>query len=149
MRIGADLAVAGMTLNVSNIRPSRRSARLALPADLTAPAKARAATEAVLRRWGLRHLLDTVLLAVSEMVTNAVRHGRPPVTLDVRLDGERLSVGVHDGDAALPPDKATPAADDAEGGRGLLIIDALSDGTGARLKPPQGKVTWAVFHTRG
>ncbi len=118
---------------------------LALPSDLTAPRSARHAVRALLQRWRLAGLLDPVLLAVSELVTNAVRYGRAPVRLTLRRCARGVSVGVHDAAQALPPGASLPDAD-AENGRGLLLVEAVADETGVR-PDGDGKVVWARFGT--
>ncbi|MGI8537605.1 MAG: ATP-binding protein, partial [Mycobacteriales bacterium] len=77
-------------------RLGQQRTSLSLPIDDTAPSCARRRTRELLSQWGLDHLRDTVLVVVSELVTNAVRHGRPPVSMSFRYDGARLAVGVHD-----------------------------------------------------
>lgn len=116
---------------------------LSLPADTTAPSAARQAARQALARWRLAPLADSVLLAVSELVTNAVRHGRPPVHLSMRCCGRRLSVAVADRDADRLPSDSMPGMS-AEGGRGLAIVQAVATKTGSR-RDPQGKVVWAEF----
>ena len=112
-----------------------------LPPDLTAAREARAATRRILPRWRLGALLDPVLLVVSELVGNAVRHGRPPVDMRLRQTGRGVRVDVHDDEAAAP----TPAAltSDAESGRGLLLVDAVATESGVEQIDGDGKVVWA------
>ncbi|MCW2606188.1 MAG: hypothetical protein JWO60_881 [Frankiales bacterium] len=118
---------------------------VALPSDLTAPGSARRAVRPLLHRWRLSGLLDPVLLAVSELVTNAVRYGRAPVRLSLRRCSGGVAVGVHDGAVVVPRAPGLPD-DDAEGGRGLLLVEAVSDETGVRAEA-DGKVVWARFDT--
>lgn len=114
-----------------------------LPADVSAPGSARRAVRPLLARWRLSGLLDPVLLTVSELVTNAVRYGRPPVRLSLRRCSEGLVVGVHDS-VALPPRDPSLPHDDAESGRGLALVEAFADETGVRPEA-DGKVVWARF----
>ena len=71
----------------------------------------------------LDDLVDDVRLVTSELVGNAVRHGEPPVTLDVVLDDgdgrHRVVLTCRDGG---PWDGSDPSPDS---GRGLLIVRAL------------------------
>jgi anti-sigma regulatory factor (Ser/Thr protein kinase) len=112
-----------------------------LPSDLTAAREARAVARRVLPRWRLASLVEPVLLVVSELVGNAVRHGRPPVNLRLRKTGEGVRVDVHDEDATAP----IPVTDagEAESGRGLLLIDALAAESGVEHIAGDGKVVWA------
>ena len=112
-----------------------------LPADLTAPRAARDATRGALRSWRLAKLLDPVLLTVSELVGNAIRHGRPPVALRLRRHGPGVQVAVHDED----PQPPRQPGDDVgrESGRGLLLVRALASETGVEQVQDDGKVVWA------
>ncbi|MDT7569991.1 MAG: hypothetical protein QOE05_165 [Actinomycetota bacterium] len=112
-----------------------------LPSDLTAAREARAATRRILPGWRLGALLDPVLLVVSELVGNAVRHGRPPVDLRLRKTDRGVRVDVHDEDSAPPATSAT--SHDAESGRGLMLVDAVAVDTGVEQIEGDGKVVWA------
>lgn len=114
-----------------------------LPSDGTAPAVARARTRSVLGAWRLPGLLDPLLLVVSELVGNAVRHGKPPVALLLRRIGPSVRVEVHDEDASTPSRAALPA-DDAESGRGGFLVEAVANDTGVEQIPGDGKVVWAT-----
>ncbi|MEU0601571.1 ATP-binding protein [Streptomyces sp. NPDC006393] len=91
---------------------------------------------ALLRSWDLPgEAADDVLLVVSELVTNALVHARPPATLRVwrlPVDGRRaVHVEVTDLGPASPPEPAA-APDPDEHGRGLAIVTALSARCGVR-----------------
>lgn len=84
---------------------------------------------------------DTLELAMSELVGNAVRHGRPPVFYDIASDGRDLVLNVSDGDPR-PPGDATDCGPDAEGGRGLFLVQKLARDWG--WEPTMaGKRVWA------
>jgi anti-sigma regulatory factor (Ser/Thr protein kinase) len=117
-----------------------------LPEDLTAPGRARALARRTLSRWSLPGLLEPVTLAVSEMVANAVRHGRGPVALTLSRRRGQVRVGVHDGAPAPAAERQQPDLT-AESGRGLLIVEELADDTGVREIADDGKVVWANFTT--
>jgi anti-sigma regulatory factor (Ser/Thr protein kinase) len=88
-------------------------------------------------------ILDDALLLISELVTNAVRHGSPPILLALECDGEGLRVRVRDGAPALPRPRDSIPED--EGGRGLALVDALSDAWGAEPVVDEhggGKSVW-------
>ena len=123
------------------------SGRLQLPDDTTAPRKARSHTRRVLGSWLLPGLLEPLLLVVSELVTNAVRHGKPPVELLLRRVGSGVRVDVHDESSAFgPPVRPRDWAgdEDAEGGRGLSLIAAVSVDHGVDQILHDGKRVWAV-----
>lgn len=92
--------------------------------------------------WKLdRDTTETALLLVSELATNAIRHGAPPVRLSLRLEQDRLRVEVTDSSPALPQ-VARPGPDQT-GGRGLLIVQQLAAKWGARALPRHlGKTVW-------
>lgn len=85
-------------------------------------------------------LIDDVVLVTSELVTNAVRHGSPPVGLLARAGSRWLRVEVHDHSSAMPVPQH--ADDDDEQGRGLGIVSALATRWGTR-PTTAGKVVWA------
>jgi anti-sigma regulatory factor (Ser/Thr protein kinase) len=113
-----------------------------------APAEARRATREVLGRWGLPALVDRVVLVVSELVTNSVRYGRPPVRLDLRRLRGCVRVDVHD---TVPQEPVlhgrAPVDTDRESGRGLLIVSAVADEVGVEQVPGDGKHVYASFDT--
>ncbi len=90
--------------------------------------------------WRLdRELTETALLLVSELATNAIRHGTPPVRLVLRMHGERLRVEVTDSSPTLP-EVAHPGPDQV-GGRGLQIVQQLAARWGSR-RSRIGKTVW-------
>jgi anti-sigma regulatory factor (Ser/Thr protein kinase) len=108
------------------------------PAELTTPAEARRFVVGVLRAGGVE-IGDAVPLVVSELVTNAVLHAGSPAQVEVRVGNDCVRIEVHDSATELPtprdPDPYTVT------GRGLMLVDALSDRWGAAAKP-SGKVVW-------
>ncbi|MCX2185730.1 ATP-binding protein [Streptomyces sp. SKN60] len=110
-----------------------------------APGVARHTAQSVLEAWQVnRETVDTVLLVVSELVTNAVEHARPPLALHLHREhaGERVWVGVTDGGPAAHDGPWTSSCSREEHGRGLDVIDALSDAHGTRAHP-SGITHWA------
>ncbi|MFF3763555.1 ATP-binding protein [Streptomyces sp. NPDC001922] len=109
--------------------------------------------------WGWSYDSDAVhdaTLLVGELATNAATHGRTPGR-DFRLRLALLTTGAGREDALvlrmevtdtrpdrLPPASAEvgPPAPDAEGGRGLLLVDALVDRRGVELNAPLTKTVW-------
>ena len=94
-------------------------------------------------RLGLGELADDVVLLVSELVTNAVRHASAPIDLEIEVDRDEVVVAVRDG-SEVPP-LPREAGVEAEGGRGMLLVDLLTDEHGVRPQPP-GKTVWARLH---
>jgi anti-sigma regulatory factor (Ser/Thr protein kinase) len=118
-------------------------ARVLLPADVTAPALARHEVRAAMVRFGVSEdRLDDVLLATSELVTNAFEHGERPQRLELEYSDERLTLRVHDTGRMLP-ELRTPSPAEARS-RGLVLVQALSQAWGFE-RCPGGKYVWAVF----
>ncbi|MBU6530729.1 ATP-binding protein [Streptomyces mayonensis] len=100
-----------------------------------------------LEHWGLHELTDAAEICASELVANVIKHVGPetPSTLVASLSGSRLRIEVHDPDArALPT--LTEASLDAETGRGMMLVDGVSDRWGVELAGDH-KVTWCEFRT--
>lgn len=100
----------------------------------------------ILWEWHLSELSDLAELVISELVTNAVVASRATgLALAVRLwllsDTARVLVLVGDG-SSRSPERAELAAD-AEGGRGLLLVEAVSTQWGWHHDHNGGKVVWA------
>ncbi|MEY9895536.1 PAS domain-containing protein/anti-sigma regulatory factor (Ser/Thr protein kinase) [Catenulispora sp. MAP5-51] len=110
-----------------------------VPSDPAAVADIRAWCLAALDEWGLDELAFATELALSELVTNAIRYGSEPVR--VRLLRDRsLILEVSDGSNTSP--HLTYAASTDEGGRGLFMVAQLTQRWGTRYTP-QGKIIWA------
>lgn len=83
---------------------------------------------------------DAAVLLLSEVVTNAVRHGSAPIHLSVECDGRQgLVVRVSDAGLSLP--RLRPVAGADEGGRGMWLVDQLSEAWGVDVTP-HGKAVW-------
>ena len=107
--------------------------------------EARNAARVVLQDWALpTPLLDDVILVISELVTNAVRHAGTASTLELELCQTRgqLRVSLADGSEASPRLRRVRGA--AEDGRGLAILAALSDRWGVDPHHGGKRVWWEV-----
>ncbi|MDG9720396.1 ATP-binding protein [Streptomyces sp. DH24] len=115
---------------------------LAFAAQPEEVAVARRLVRAHLGGWGLPELVDAAELCVSELVSNVVTHvgHGAPVSLVVSEVGGRLRIEVRDPDTRALPTLVN-AGDDAEVGRGMALVDALTECWGIRMEP-DGKVTW-------
>ena len=103
---------------------------------------ARRVTARAAEFWRLdREMTETALLLVSELATNAIRHGAPPVRLSLRLDADRLRVEVTDSSPALP--RLAQPGPDQPGGRGLQIVQQLAARWGSQVSRSRlGKTVW-------
>ncbi|WP_307847445.1 ATP-binding protein [Streptomyces sp. F63] len=109
--------------------------------ESTAP-RARHAVRDLLVRRGVPlrgELMDTVLLIVTELAANAARHAAllsPEIGIEVSAGAGWVEVAVEDGHPYQPA--ALPAGPHDTGGRGLLLVTALTREAGGR---------WAVDRT--
>ncbi|MEU6597604.1 ATP-binding SpoIIE family protein phosphatase [Streptomyces flaveolus] len=108
--------------------------------DLAAVSQARKHVWAKLTAWGLEDAAPTTELIVSELVTNAIRHGGPPVQLRLIRQGVGLTCEVSDGSSTSPYLRQANTFD--ESGRGLFIVSQLAQRWGTR-HGSRGKTIWA------
>ncbi|MFC9546392.1 ATP-binding protein [Streptomyces sp. NPDC056956] len=102
---------------------------LHFPRDPRGPAVARTTLKAVLGAHGLGEFIDRAELLTSELTTNAVRYSLGPAAVRLRWTNPVLRVSVMDICPVFPLPLTQEKAD-AEGGRGLLILDLLADAWG-------------------
>ncbi|MGP3951598.1 ATP-binding protein [Streptomyces sp. 7N604] len=117
-----------------------------LPALRTSAAEARRRVLAQLREWGANgETLDGAELVISELFTNAVCHtDSDTIGCELQLVGALLTVEVVDEGWASTAPHPGPGDLDGEGGRGLLLVDALSEAWGVRPAAGGcGHVVWA------
>ncbi|MFD7445760.1 SpoIIE family protein phosphatase [Streptomyces sp. NPDC059909] len=116
---------------------------LDVPAQDSFVAHARSWTANRLEDWGLGESGFVTELVVSELVTNAIRYGRPPIQLRLIRDGT-LICEVSDASSTAPHMRRARLSD--EGGRGLLLVAQLTQNWGTR-HARQGKTIWCEQHT--
>ena len=110
--------------------------------------QARRFTRRTLRTWGVpADDMDAVLLVVSELVTNALVHTDGRVRLDLTRINHRLRVAVTDASPRTPV-KPTSIGWEATGGRGILLVEALS-ATWGTVPVSGGKQVWSELTLRG
>ncbi|MFE9170822.1 ATP-binding protein [Streptomyces kebangsaanensis] len=153
------------------------AASCALPSRYEAVREARRFTRTTLDQWELSDRFDDICLVVSELVTNALRHGLPPaqrpadesprtachalapaalphdtgphVRLHLLRWTGRLVCAVRDPSGESPVARETEDFS-AESGRGLFLVDSFSDSWGwhPMAGALHGKVVWALFRLR-
>jgi anti-sigma regulatory factor (Ser/Thr protein kinase) len=124
-------------------RPTELHAcRVRLTAGPAAAPEARSRVRAAICAWDVPVDPNVAVLLTSELVTNAIRHeAGHTVTLAITCSRGQLRVDVHDTSRSWPVLVEAPA--DAETGRGLMLVAALSD-TWGLYRTPAGK---AVYFT--
>ncbi|MFD5320267.1 ATP-binding protein [Streptomyces sp. NPDC127098] len=122
------------------------------------PKSARDSTRSALNGWGLGELLDDALVIVSELVTNAVRYGRPvaadhcPLAPATAAQPFLLSLVHCDGAvlcAVFDPGREVPRVKEPdflqESGRGLHVLESLARSWGWTTPDRHGKAVWALL----
>ncbi|MCW2571231.1 MAG: putative regulatory protein [Frankiales bacterium] len=133
----------GMPPKVPSASDGRTVGR-ALPNDDTAPGEARREVKRTLALWHLPEVIDDAVLAASELVTNAVLHGLPPIGMRLR---RRVGLVRLDVDDARPETTSRPqrSVEPAESGRGLDIVRQVSDHMGITQIAGKGKCIYAAW----
>ncbi|MDQ0792131.1 SpoIIE family protein phosphatase [Streptomyces sp. B1I3] len=116
-----------------------------LAADPAVVVEARRRAAGQLEAWGLGDAVLTTELVVSELVTNAIRYGGPPITLRLIRD-LALVCEVSDGSSTAPHLRRARMYD--EGGRGLLLVASVTERWGTRYSG-NGKTIWAQLPLSG
>jgi two-component sensor histidine kinase len=93
---------------------------------------ARELARKALAAWGLSDHAALAELVLTELATNALRHGVGPIDVVLSYSGSDLLTAVHDHGASRPVRRQTSVDD--EQGRGLLLIHGLIDLTGGALR---------------
>ncbi|MDX3234576.1 SpoIIE family protein phosphatase [Streptomyces sp. ME03-5709C] len=130
-----------VALLVARLRrlPPDRHVMWELPDAPESVGRARGLVIGKLADWHLEHLEFTTELLVSELVTNAIRYGSPPVRLRLIRD-RRLICEVGDGSSTSPHVRRALETD--EGGRGLYLVSQVASLWGTRYHA-RGKTIWA------
>ncbi|QNA74956.1 ATP-binding protein [Streptomyces sp. So13.3] len=121
------------------------------PSSPRSVGQARHLLEETLNDWGLAGLVEPAVLVISELMTNAVVHGRVPgrrvETRVIRLAGG-VRIEVHDANGKRP-EMRQPSEDD-EWGRGLALVQELTRGCwGVNTRQGVGKLVWAQLAAGG
>ncbi|MER7462224.1 ATP-binding protein [Streptomyces sp. NPDC097981] len=127
------------------ISHSRRHCVVELQAVPSRIGQIRRIVSAQLRHWQLDPLIDRAALGVTELLSNVHRHAQPDktCTVEIELRLGRLTVSVYDSDPRLPVLREAPADDLETCGRGLALVEAVSEAWGARNRADSpGKVVW-------
>jgi hypothetical protein len=127
------------------------SATFVLPPTPASVHAARSFTAGALTAWKLEEVIENMELVISELATNALRHGlhvaepdcAPPVHMSLVRRGPLVTSAFTD-PASTVPTLRYPGPLDA-GGLGLHIVESLSLRWGWSALAPRGKIVWAVL----
>jgi anti-sigma regulatory factor (Ser/Thr protein kinase) len=126
-----------LAINATAADPEERLTRVGL---------AREVFRSAASGWGIAGpVLDDLVSVASELVANAIRHNHPGTLHTVlRLSpaGDRVRIEVADPGRRMPHPIADFADGQAEAGRGLLMVEALTERWGA-TPTATGKTVWA------
>ncbi|MFI1728545.1 ATP-binding protein [Streptomyces acidicola] len=117
------------------------------PAIVTSPKVCRDFVRSTLETLGLGDLADTAALCTSELVTNVHQRVRGEVHLRTTIEEKGVRVAVYDRSPVRPCSQGRVDGD-AEGGRGLVLVEALAHGFGV-TKVPDGKGVWFWLAAEG
>ena len=128
-------------------RPPYLREELRLAPTPTASAAARTFVRETCRYWQLAlpdaTVTERAVLLANELVTNAVVHAGTDVRLRLELRGDRLHIAVRDDNPRLL--RLVVPDSQAEGGRGLWLVEQLARAWGVNPHPEGGKVVWCVL----
>ena len=116
--------------------------RIALKQSTTSPGRARERVRSFIEENRLCEEPEIALLILSELVSNAVMHGAQPIQVVVSGEAGKLRIDVADGDTHVPRPGLHFGDADGSGGRGLHIVNALSEQWGTTIHA-HGKSVWA------
>jgi ATP/maltotriose-dependent transcriptional regulator MalT/anti-anti-sigma regulatory factor/anti-sigma regulatory factor (Ser/Thr protein kinase) len=136
-------------IDAAGARPGYLRDELRLAPTPAAAAAARRFVRETLQSWGLGtpdgELSEQAQLLADELVTNAVVHAQTNTRLRLELGGELLHIAVGDLDPRLP--RLLPDNPQAQGGRGLRLVEWVAAAWGAQPHPGGGKVVWCTLQT--
>ncbi|HUR09115.1 MAG TPA: ATP-binding protein [Nonomuraea sp.] len=127
------------------------SATFVLPPTPSSIHSVRSYTSGTLTAWGLGELIENMELVVSELATNALRHGlhlaegggQRPVHMSLVRRGHLVTSAFTDPGSSVPVLRYPGPLD--TGGLGLHIVESLSHRWGWSALAPHGKIVWAVL----
>jgi len=121
---------------------AEHKARLVLSPETSSVAEGRAFVRDTLMQWGLYSLADRAVLVASELITNAVLHTRSSPFINLFLVSNCVRLEIADSSERRP--RRRNSGVDATTGRGILLVESISDRWGAS-PIENGKVVWCEF----
>jgi anti-sigma regulatory factor (Ser/Thr protein kinase) len=122
------------------------SYQILLAADPVSASKARNFICEHLVAHGLLYLVEDIRLVASELTTNAMEHARTPFAVTLSQVDGIVRLTITDGSTSVPV-RSTPDLMDMNG-RGLMLVELLSDAWGSITDTDGSKSVWASFTTR-
>ena len=114
-----------------------------LEAEPMSAARARDFVRLHLVTHQLPHLVEDVRLVVSELATNAVAHAQTPFVVSLSMANGSVLLAIEDQSSAVPIRSAPDVTDMS--GRGLMIVELISQEWGIRTDARARKSVWASF----
>jgi anti-anti-sigma regulatory factor/anti-sigma regulatory factor (Ser/Thr protein kinase) len=144
LRLYADVDAA---VDQAVARPPYLREELGLAPTPTASAAARGFVRETCRYWQLAlpdaSVVERAVLLANELVTNAVVHAGTGLWLRLELRGDWLHIAVRDDNPRLL--RLVVPEPQAEGGRGLWLVEQLARSWGVSPHPEGGKVVWCIL----
>ena len=124
---------------MSGVECTSDRVKIELAAQASSAERARRFVERALTSWNCMELIEVTVLLANELVTNSVLHANTDIRVEITKLPTGVRVQVSDHDVAL----VTPrrASVHAEGGRGLALVEGISDGWGVE-RWDGGKTVW-------
>jgi anti-anti-sigma factor len=127
----------------SDVAPQLREALMRLNLDVASLSEGRRFVARTLRAWEVdEDTIEPILLVANELVANAIVHAHSAPVLSLEESGADLLLRVADESPDLPVTRQ--ATLDSDGGRGLILVEALSDQWGIDTND-SGKIVWVTF----
>jgi len=136
------LESAGAVSPVIAVPTGHQQYKMTYPGEKRSAAQAREDIRLILLTWALPSLCDTAELVATELLANAVEHAKASdVKMSIARLGKWVEISVFDPGSGRPTMHS--ASPDDEGGRGVMMIDALCSAWGWENSTPTTKRVWA------
>ncbi|MDQ5874010.1 MAG: ATP-binding protein [Actinomycetota bacterium] len=124
---------------MSGVEYTSDHVKIELAAQASSAERARRFVERALTSWNCMDLIEVTVLLANELVTNSVLHANTDIRVEITKLPTGVRVQVSDHDVALVAPRR--ASVHAEGGRGLALVEGISDGWGVE-RWDGGKTVW-------
>ncbi len=124
---------------MSGVESTSDRVKIELAAEASSAELARRFVERALTSWNCMELVEVTVLLANELVTNSVLHANTDIRVEITKLPTGVRVQVSDHDVALVAPRR--ASVHAEGGRGLALVEGISDGWGVE-RWDGGKTVW-------